>query len=56
MSAWAKVVTSVLGFGIPLAAFGADLEWFSSNPLVVVAAITAIAGVALYLTTYQDRE
>lgn|GEM_PF-4084324 len=56
MSAWSKAIAATLGLGVPLAVIGVDVAWFSSNPLVVIFAVTVLVGGAMYLLTYREHE
>lgn len=56
MSARGKTVAALIGIGIPIAVIGVDVAYFSSNPLTVIGAITAMMAGGLYLLTYKDHE
>jgi hypothetical protein len=56
MSAKGKVAAAGIGVCVPLAAIGVDIAFFNSNPLTMVAAITAVMAGGLYLLTYQEHE
>lgn len=56
VSAIGKILAAVIGIGIPMAVIGVDYVYFSSNPLTLIACLTAIMGGGLYLLTYQEHE
>jgi hypothetical protein len=56
VSTQGKIVAAIVGTIIPLGVIGADIAFFSSNPLTMVGALTALSAGALYLLTYTEHE
>jgi|HubBroStandDraft_1064217.scaffolds.fasta_scaffold00738_21 hypothetical protein len=48
-------VTVLLLWVVPAIAIGATVVWFSSNPVAIMIALTAIILGALYLLTYTEK-
>ncbi|MDE1821443.1 MAG: hypothetical protein KGJ23_00940 [Euryarchaeota archaeon] len=56
MSAKGKVLAALVGIGVPAVLLGVAIVFFSSNPLAVIATITAMIGGGTYLLSYQEHE
>ena len=56
MTALGKTLAAVVGVVLPAALLGVTIAFFASNPLAVIATLTAMIGGGVYLLSYQEHE